>query len=271
MAVKPSGRVAAAVAGGLGGGTLWLAAAALGAPEILGAPTVPWLTVAVAAGAVLGMVGLARWISAAAGLTIAALLVVGWVPGIDGLARGYIRSDSVTAGDPPRDAVIVLAAAVSSDGRMSPAGVDRLLEGLRLIRAGAAPRLVVSRVRAPGGTVTSDRDQRELAALLGSPVELHVLDSVGSTRIEAERARDLFAKHGWRTAIVVTSPVHTRRACATFEAVGIAVTCRASPDRTAAVHTQIHAGDRVAAFGQWLYETLGWWEYRARGWARGRE
>ena len=27
-------------------------------------------------------------------------------------------------------------------------------------------------------------------------------------------------------------------------------------------------GDRSRAFGQWLYETMGWWEYRVRGWVR---
>ena len=47
---------------------------------------------------------------------------------------------------------------------------------------------------------------------------------------------------------------------------GIVVTCRASPERTVAVMTQQSPLDRTGAFSQWLYETLGWWKYRARGW-----
>ncbi len=113
---------------------------------------------------------------------------------------------------------------------------------------------------------SSDGDTRDLVALLGPAVELHVVDSVGSTRLEAERNKLLFDREGWKTAVVVTSPIHTRRACATFEAVGIGVTCRASPDRTTAWRTQVSPLDRSRAFGQWLYETLGWWKYRLLGW-----
>lgn len=272
MAMKSVGRLASAIIGVIAATSLWLAAAALGADGVLGFGAFPWLWLAILIGAILGAIGLGRFLTGAAVATIALLLLVSWVPFFGGLARGYIRSDSLPAG--PADAVIVLAAAVSTDARLSPSAVDRLLEGIRLLKSGAAPRLVVSRVWAterPADLISSDRDQRELISLLGSTVELHLLDSVGSTRLEAERARSLFDRRQWTTAVVVTSPVHTRRACAAFEAVGLVVTCRASADRTVAITTQRSAGDRTEAFSQWIYETLGWWKYRVKGWIRSRE
>ncbi len=267
MAVKSSGRVAAMVAGSIAAVALWLAAAALGADDILGLNALRWVGAAIAVGALVGATGVGRYLTAAAGAAIGFLVVVSWVPWFGGLARAYVRSDSLPAR--PTDAVIVLAAAVSTDARLTPSGVDRLLEGLRLVEAGAAPRLVVSRVWAAGTpehSVSSDRDQGELGRLVGGGVETLLLDSVRSTRLEAVRAKALFDQHHWRTAVVVTSPVHTRRACATFEAVGLIVTCRASPDRTVAIRTQQTPLDRTSAFSQWVYETMGWWEYRLKGW-----
>lgn len=73
-------------------------------------------------------------------------------------------------------------------------------------------------------------------------------------------------QRGWRRVVVVTAPTHSRRACATVEKVGLAVVCRPSPDRTAAVRSQASPIDRLAAFGQWGYEILGWWKYRWNGW-----
>jgi uncharacterized SAM-binding protein YcdF (DUF218 family) len=267
MALKPGGRVAAVLAGTMAATVLWLGATTLGLDDILGLNAVRWVGAAAAVGAVAGGMGLGRYLTGPAASTLALVLAVSWVPWFGALAHRLVRSDSLPTG--PVDAVIVLAAAVSTDERITPAGADRLLEGLRLVKAGAAPRLVVSRVWAAGTlerSVSSDRDQRELVALVEPTVEIHLLDSVGTTRVEAVRAKALFDQHRWRSAIVVTSPVHTRRACAAFEAVGLAVSCRASPDRTAAIKTQQTPLDRTSAFSQWLYETLGWWDYRVRGW-----
>ncbi len=130
MTGKPSGRLAGAVAGGVAATALWLTAAALGADDISGVGSLHWLWLAVVVGAVLGSAGLGRFLTGLAAATVGLLLVVSWVPFFGGLARGYVRSDSLPA--TPVDAVVVLAASVSSDSRLSPAAVDRLLEGIRL-------------------------------------------------------------------------------------------------------------------------------------------
>ena len=55
---------------------------------------------------------------------------------------------------------------------------------------------------------------------------------------------------------------------AAFEAVGFEVACRPSPERDFALERMASGTDRAQAFGQWLYEFLGWWEYRVRDWVR---
>ena len=68
---------------------------------------------------------------------------------------------------------------------------------------------------------------------------------------------------------LVTSPTHARRACATFERAGLPVTCVPAESRDLVLEgPRALAGteQRATAFAQWLYETVGWWVYRARGW-----
>ena len=82
----------------------------------------------------------------------------------------------------------------------------------------------------------------QVLASAGYTGDLRILTPVGTTRLEAERTRDMANREGWKRIIVVTSPIHTRRACATFETVGLAVTCRPSPDRTLALDRLVEPG-----------------------------
>lgn len=246
---------------------LWLMLTVMGIDDALGVSGANWVLPVMGAGVVLGAVGIGRPVVIACSVGLLLLGLVGWIAPLGGLARGYIRNDRLNGRRP--DAVIVLSGAVNADGVVSPAALDRLITGLSLLDSTAEPRLVVSRVLADVDArrpVSSDADQRALVELMKRPIEVHRLDTVGSTRGEAVRAKALFDQLGWTSAFVVTSPVHTRRACAAFEAVGIKVICRASADRGTAVTRQETPADRSRAFGQWIYETFGWWEYRLRGW-----
>ena len=73
---------------------------------------------------------------------------------------------------------------------------------------------------------------------------------------------------GWSTIALVTSPMHTRRACATFEAVGFKVVCVPADARESGLYEGSGAGDRLRVFGWWLYETFASSTYRRRGWIR---
>ena len=263
----PSRGVGCAI-GALAAAGAWLALVEVGLGDTLQVEPDEAMPVLAVLGAVFGWFGRLRWPLAAGGVAFTALLLVQWTPWPGNLARGLVRTDPLP--QTPADAIVVLSASLTNDGVLSPIAAARLLEGARLFRAGAALRLVVSRVSAGSAEhpVDSDPDQRAILRAAGVTPELHVLSPVGNTRIEAVRMAELAEPRGWHRIVVVTSAVHTRRACAAFEAVGFEVVCRPSPERDFALERMTAGTDRARAFGQWLYEYLGWWEYRARGWVR---
>lgn len=130
-----------------------------------------------------------------------------------------------TAPATPPALVISLSAGVRSDSTLSDAGEKRLRAAIVAARFYSA-RIITTR-SLNGDGASSDRAQRGLLA------PAHLLDrwtilpaTVLSTRDEALALRSMVPT---RTRIaVVTSPLHTRRACATFEQVGFIVTCVAS-------------------------------------------
>jgi uncharacterized SAM-binding protein YcdF (DUF218 family) len=244
----------------------WIAAAMLGFPAVLGVPFPALLPVALVAGAALGLTRFGRLVDWSAVFLVVLTLVVAFTPVLTSPVRVLIEEDPIPATG--IDAIVVLSAAVSPDSLLSPEGAARLLHGVELLRAGVATTLITSRVRHRQGsrTVTSDADQGRLIRLAPDSVRWMVVDSVATTREEAVRVAALAAREGLRHVIVVTSALHTRRACAAFRRVGLTVTCAAAPSRPVAVRSMATASDRIGAFGPWLYETLGWWWYGVKGW-----
>jgi uncharacterized SAM-binding protein YcdF (DUF218 family) len=184
------------------------------------------------------------------------------------LAMSLVRRDTVPAGQArSADAVIVLGASVSEAGLLSEEGVDRMVTGMALMREGLAPVLVLSRpAEALRFGSRPDADWRRLLALLPEMPRVEVLDSTETTRDEAVHLRRLAAGRGWKTIYVVTSPLHTRRACASFERVGFTVRCVPSESRDFALPVSHNTFERLGAFAMWLHEVVGWRVYRWRGW-----
>ena len=181
-------------------------------------------------------------------------------------AKALIRNDPL----PQRaEAVMVLSAGVSDEGMVSPQAVDRLLTGLGLLDRGVAPVLLLSREAylINGHLISSRHDQGRIISLVPGALEKTFVAGVAhSTREEALRAAALFRRNSWKRMVVVTSPLHTRRACATFEHLGIVVSCRASEARDFDTSKMADPGDRLRAFQLWLYETSGALDYRLHGW-----
>jgi uncharacterized SAM-binding protein YcdF (DUF218 family) len=94
------------------------------------------------------------------------------------------------------------------------------------------------------------------------------VDSVVTTRTEALRMGAVARANRWSTIAVVTSPMHTRRACATFEAVGLRVVCVPAAVRGSGLYPGANAEDRLRAFRSWLYEVLATPSYKSHGWIR---
>jgi uncharacterized SAM-binding protein YcdF (DUF218 family) len=217
-------------------------------------------------GAALFVVGARRLVLVVDAVLFTAFLTVACTPLVEHLTSGWVRRDPV-----PRrsDAIVVLSSGVLPDSALSVDGLDRLLFGLELAQAGAAPRLITTRVvnRFHRLAVTSDVDQRRLVSMLRIPGQWDVVGPATSTREEATASAGLLLP-GSRAVVVVTSPMHTRRACATFEAVGFLVSCQPAREHEYVTNPPREVASRLAAFRYYLYERLGMLKYRWKHWVR---
>jgi uncharacterized SAM-binding protein YcdF (DUF218 family) len=127
---------------------------------------------------------------------------------------------------PPHDAIVVLSGG-SHTGRGDEGGailgtrsLDRLVQGLRLYRQGAAPVLVLS---GGSGPVPQADSMRAVAVELGVPAAALVVERRSRTTREnaAEVRRLVPAAH---RIVLVTSALHLPRAVALFRREGFAVT-----------------------------------------------
>ncbi|HUQ20482.1 MAG TPA: YdcF family protein [Gemmatimonadaceae bacterium] len=259
-------RIFGAIEGAFFGAASFVLLFTLGVPWVFHIGAFDGLLPCMAVAAVLGWFGLSR-ISLGAGVALTiVLVVVAYSPIILRPARSFVRTDPVPTG---ADAVMVLSAGVNDEGLISPAAADRLIKGLEMVQQGVAPVLVVTReaYNINGHLVSSRQDQERIVALTPNGLSHMIVAGIThSTRDEALRARDLFRNRKWKRIVVVTSPMHTRRACAAFEKVGVTVSCVASDVRDFSFKTLESPIDRVSAFQLWLYETAGTIRYRQLGW-----
>jgi uncharacterized SAM-binding protein YcdF (DUF218 family) len=259
-------RVFHSVEGAVFGVALWTILLVLGFPWVLHLEGFEGLIPCVILGAAFGLAGLRRVPLAALAAVCVLLVVVAYTPLMGKLVRPLIRNDPLPSN---ADAVMVLSAGVNDDGTISPTAMDRLLKGLEMVNRGVAPFLVVTREAyiINGRYVSSREDQERIVSLsTGALSKLVVAGITHSTRDEAIRARDLVRARGWKRIIVVTSPMHTRRACATFEKAGVVISCAASNIRAFAIGALWSPTDRVRAFEVWIYEFAGSLRYRQLGW-----
>ena len=244
-----------------------VAAHLLGVQQLLRRPDLTLYLPAAIVGAALGATRLRPLIWIAAGIVALLCVAVAYTPLVSSLSKQMVRRDPMPA---KVDAIAVLSAGFTSDGMMRGETLDRLLTGLALLRRGVAPTAMVSRERLEyqGKIISDSVDQENLLALANAFSRVIFVDSVFTTRSEALRMKAIAQAHGWRTLAVVTSPMHTRRACATFEAVGLKVVCVPADSRDSGLDRGSIAQDRLRAFRAWLYETFASSSYKRRGWIR---
>ncbi len=218
------------------------------------------------AGLVTGLV-LRRWLLIALDIALlATYLTVGQFPVMMLPVDHWVRIDSLPADT--ADAVVALSGDVLWNSSIGSVAADRLLSALELMRAGRGRRLVTTRVARDDGdnTVTTDADQGRLISLASLSDKWITVPGSHNTREEALGTAVLLFPEGQRRIIVVTSPMHTRRACAVFEAVGFTVTCRASRERDFSRYPPVGFNSRIAAFRAYAYERAAMIKYRMKGW-----
>ncbi len=121
----------------------------------------------------------------------------------------------------PADVIIVLGAAVWPGGRPSPTLLARTEHGIRLFRAGYAPRLLLT-----GGSGRFPPAEAEVMARIarqtGIPRSALIEDDRATSTWESLRtARSIMTLNGWRTALVVSDPFHMFRALTMARDLGI--------------------------------------------------
>jgi uncharacterized SAM-binding protein YcdF (DUF218 family) len=254
-----------ALVGAILGALCAVAAHVLGVQQLLRRPDIILYIPAALVGAALGVTRLRPLVVIAAGIIALVCIVVAYTPLVSAAARPLIRRDSIPA---HVDAIAVLSGGFTPDGMMAGVTLERLLSGLMLAKRGLAPVMLVSmeRLTRKGASVSDSADLRNVTALLGTATPIIFVDSVTTTRTEALRMRVVSRANGWTTLAVVTSPMHSRRACATFEAVGFKVVCVPATDRGSGLYPGSNAEGRLRAFRSWLYETFATNSYRRRGW-----
>ena len=239
----------------------------LGVQQLTRKPELSFFLPAAVIGGVLGPSRLRRLLWIGGGLLGGLCVLVAYTPLVRALASPLIRVDA----KPARvDAIAALSAGVTPDGLLRSESLDRTLSGIELQRKGFASTLMISRERARlgKGTVTDSADLARIADLTNSAPAIVFVDSIFTTRTEALRMKKIGDAHGWRRIAVVTSPLHSRRACATFEAVGFQVVCAPAAVRGSGLDPHSTPQDRFWGFRSWLYETFATDSYKRRGWIR---
>ena len=240
---------------------------ALGIQDLIRFPDVALYLPAGIVGALIGPTRLRPLLWIGAVPVAATILAVSYTPLVSALAEPLVRRDPLP---PTVDAIATLSQGITPAGYMRTGTLERLLAGVSLARKIKSHALLVSHERRPydGQSVSDSADLHDVVSAFGPAGEVIFVDSVFTTRTEALRMRAVAWPRAWRTVAVVTSPLHSRRACATFEAVGFNVVCAPAASREHIVPGSLNAQDRLATFRAWIYEKFAAATYKSNGWIR---
>jgi uncharacterized SAM-binding protein YcdF (DUF218 family) len=157
-------------------------------------------------------------------------------------ARALVRADPISKAD--------LAIALGGDPRCW-----REKQAAAIYHQGLVPRLVVSGIPYGEHINSGDAARRYLVSLGVPESDVLVLKEEWNTRIEARDLSALMHQRGWKSAIVVTSPYHSRRALYTM--------CREAPD------LEFRSAPAFGPRPGWQPEM--WWTRRGDTWLTIRE
>jgi uncharacterized SAM-binding protein YcdF (DUF218 family) len=227
----------------------------------VGAYLLLWMVLGAALGALWGARPL-QWIMAVHLFVV----VVASYTSLAGWASDRLIRDDGDSGSV--DALLVLSGDFGGNGLMRGQSVERLLTGARMTRDEQIPVLVVSEMTTTvRGKRWSDSraDQRMFGTLFGVADRMIWIDGVSSTREEVVKTAALARERGWKRIRLVTSPIHTSRACRAAEKAGITVQCRPSDWRDLE-RPPMTPGSNLSTFRFVLYEWVATTVYAIQGW-----
>ncbi|WP_310570896.1 ElyC/SanA/YdcF family protein [Gemmatimonas sp.] len=246
-------------------------AAALGFWTAAGVSSFSARLVLMLAGALLATSSRGSWLWLIAGVLSTLLMLVSYTPLVTPMIAPFVRRDAVPVAFAPSeaaDAVVVMSGSVTSEGRVTGAALERLISGFQQARRLGLSVVALSVVGddADPSVESSERDQRELAQLMAPDLALRFVKNVHSSRDEALAFAAMARTHGWRRVVLVTSPLHSRRACAAVEHAGLPVRCAPAASREYALSRLDRPENRRLAFADVVYEIAATLLYRMRGW-----
>lgn len=163
------------------------------------------------------------------------------------------------------DAILVLASGVSKQGEYTYAGLQRVLHGVELLRAGRAPLLVFSTGDPlPNRPIPEAAWVASFAAFLDLPKGSYEILTGGitTTRTEARKIAQVLLPRGIRRLLLVTNGPHISRAAAVFGAAGFEVL----PAPVQSEKTIANACESdFTLFSYAMHEWIGTALYRLRG------
>jgi uncharacterized SAM-binding protein YcdF (DUF218 family) len=197
----------------------------------------------------------------AAALSILWLLVA-FTPLAGWLANGLVRRDPPAP--TPADAVFVTASSIHTTGELTSVAMSRLVHGIELVAERQAPALVLSDLKSPLPSYAGAA--KSLMEHLGIASEIQTVGPNENTRDEALSLARTCRERGWKRVIVVTSPYHSRRACAAVEREGLSVVCSPSVETAFDLNGLVRSDERRRAFSKAVHERIGLLQYWWRGW-----
>lgn len=127
------------------------------------------------------------------------------------------------------DCIIVLGAAVQG-ATPSPVFEERLRHGIHLYKEGYAPRLLLTGGFGNGQTYSESDVGRSFAILHGVPASDIVIEEASrTTQQNLSEAQAVMRQHGMASAIVVSDPLHMKRAIMMADDLGIAAVSSPTP------------------------------------------
>ena len=139
-----------------------------------------------------------------------------------GLLASRIYSFRNVRSDAPADAAIVLGAAVWTT-QVSPVFRERINHGIDLYRNGKVRKLIFTGGQGNPGEPTESSAARRYALERGVPAHDILIEEKSHTTYEnIVYAKQLTDAHGIKSVLIVTDPLHMKRAVVMAEDVGLA-------------------------------------------------
>lgn len=127
------------------------------------------------------------------------------------------------------DCIIILGAAVQGT-TPSPVFAERIRHGVDLYHAGLAPKLLFTGGVGVGQKHSEGSVGRSVAAQQGVPVGDILIEEQSRTTLQnLSEARSVMRKHGLRSAILVSDPLHLKRAMTMAADLGIEAVSSPTP------------------------------------------